>query len=154
MRHVRVISTLDRDQMDSGGKLAVATDFERQYPVIVQRLVRTLVRVAAWSADERNRPAVLASWAHSPAHQASLASVYDDAFLRHRTSPLMDDHYIAALRRDGDDARRFGLLPANADLGLDGWIEPKYVRHALKELRLQGYWSERHGNNMGSERLQ
>lgn len=124
LRHVRVIAWI-------GIKWTAAASWRWQ------RIVNDSARpscsaLCARSCGSQRRvrmsATALPSWAHSSARHASLASVYDDAFLRQRTSPLVDDHYIAALSRDGDDAQRFGLLPANADLGLDGWIGSRSKR--------------------------
>ena len=54
----------------------------------------------------------------------------------------MDDRFMAELRRDCDDAKRFGMIPADADMSFEGWVEPGYLNRALKDLRLEGYWAE------------
>ena len=45
-------------------------------------------------------------------------------------------------RRDSDDAKRFGMIPAEADMSFEGWVEPKYLKQALSDLRLERYWPE------------
>jgi sulfonate transport system substrate-binding protein len=109
----------------------------------VQRVVSTLVKSAAWSSDERNRTMVLESWATSPEQLVTLASANAGSVLKLRMSPLMDEAFTEGLRRDSEDAKRFGLVEANADMSLEGWIESKYVQQALRDLHLEGYWPER-----------
>ena len=125
--------------------------FERRYPGIVQRVVNTLVQTAAWSSDHANREAVLRLMADSnrsyEGHSASLGGVR----LRERLSPILDPHSLARLQEAAADMQRFGMLDSAVDT--DAWHEPKYVRHALAELGLNGFWTEHDpaGNAIGAE---
>jgi serine/threonine protein kinase/ABC-type nitrate/sulfonate/bicarbonate transport system substrate-binding protein len=143
-RGVRVVSVEHggRD-LESPGKLAVSAEFERRHPAVVQRVVTALVKSAAWSSDERNRAQVLELGASSPERLAALGAATAGPGLKECMSPLLDDRFTAGLRRDCEDAKRFGLIPADADMSLEGWVEPKYLRQALRELNLEGYWPER-----------
>jgi sulfonate transport system substrate-binding protein len=143
LRSKRIISDFGNDPiMGSVGKLAVSAEFERQYPTVVQRVVTTLVKSAAWICDERNRTAVLELWASSPERLAALRSASSGPLLKQRMSPLMDEYFMAEIRRDSDDAKRFGMIPADADMSFEGWVEPKYLKQALKDLHLESYWPE------------
>ncbi len=144
LQGARIVANVgSHHSMGNAGKLAVSAEFERRYPSIVQRVVTTLVKAAAWSSEARNRSAVLELWASSPEKYATLASAYANLALKPQLSPLMDANFTAALRRDSDDAKRFGLIPARADMSHDGWVEPKYLRQALRDLHLDTYWTER-----------
>ena len=124
------------------GRLFVAGEFERRYPAIVQRVVTTLVKTAAWLSEETNRAEALNLWANSPEHLAALEQTFADTTIKETVSPLVDEQFLAQLRRDGEDMKRFGFIAADADLSLDGWVEPKYLEHALEELGLGSYWQE------------
>ncbi len=139
----RIVAVESEFDADSAGKLVVSAEFERRHPEVVQRVVTALVKAAAWISYEPNRETVLAAWAHSPERLKALRAASAGPRMKLFMSPLFDDFYQAKLRRDGEDARRFGLLPPDAELNLDGWLEPKYVERALIESGLVGYWSER-----------
>ena len=143
LRGSRVIAELGDDyNVADVGKLAVSADFERRYPEIVQRVVTTLVKSAAWISDERNRETVLELWANSPQQREALAAAYAGPRLKESVTPLMDERFMAGLRRDCEDAKRFGLIRPDADMSFDGWVEPKYLERALNELNLNGLWPE------------
>ena len=101
-----------------------------------------MLKSAAWISSEENRTETLQSWAKSPDDLVALKKMYGGYTLKERMSPLIDDYFLAGLQRDIDDLKRFKLLSPGADTGFDGWVEPKYLNHALAELKLQGYWPE------------
>ncbi|UXY16059.1 ABC transporter substrate-binding protein [Chitiniphilus purpureus] len=122
----------------------VSEAFERQYPQITQRVVTTLVRVAHWNSDERNRKEVFRLWSQSgTAYDDYLKSWAGDA-LRERVNPLLDDYYRASIQKSINEARRFKLI--RRDVSLAGWIEPRYLKTALKTLKLEHYWDEYDAN--------
>jgi sulfonate transport system substrate-binding protein len=128
----------------SFGKLCVSGEFERRYPAIVQRVVTTLVRLAAWASDEKNATQVIQSWATSPDELKRLGRIYGGkAGVREQMSPLMDQYFQLGLRRDSDDAKRFEIIKAESNTGFAGWLEPKYLTRALQDLKLENYWPER-----------
>jgi sulfonate transport system substrate-binding protein len=152
LRGMRIISNVGGDhQLAESGKLAVSGEFERKFPAVVQRVVTTLVRTAAWISDERNRKTVLELWANSPEQHATLKSAHAGPRLKERMSPLMDARFLTELRRDAEDAKRFGFIPADADMSFEGWVEPKYVKQALVELHLERYWPERDAENKAGQ---
>jgi sulfonate transport system substrate-binding protein len=102
------------------------------------------VKTAAWVSDEKNRAAVLESWALSAEHRNILERNYASYTLKERISPLLDDSFLTGLRRDSWDAKRFGLVKqdAEADWHGDAWIDPNYLRQALRELGLEDFWPQ------------
>lgn len=116
-------------------------DFEQQYPHIVQRLVTALVKVAHWQSEEANRDKVFKIWARDGiTPYGDYLKIYEGIKLSAPSSPLLDDYYRARLQAAIDDSKRFKLI--RRDVSVDGWIEPKYLNHALKELKLERYWAE------------
>jgi sulfonate transport system substrate-binding protein len=116
-------------------------EFEKKYPQIVQRLVTALVKVAHYQSEEKNRAEVFRIWSRDGiTPYGDYLKVYEGISLRAPSSPLLDDYYRAQLQRAIDDSKRFKLI--RKDVSLDGWIEPKYLEHALKELKLENYWAE------------
>ncbi len=133
--------TSDAD-ISTPGTVWVGEAFEQQYPHIVQRLVTRLVRVAEWGSKEANRDKQFSLWARAGTspfgdYKTDFAPVKD---LRERVNPLLDEYYLAALQRSINEIKEFKLI--RREVTLDGWIEPKYLNHALKELKLENYWPQ------------
>jgi sulfonate transport system substrate-binding protein len=120
----------------AAGVFWVSEEFETRHPVIVQRVVNVIVRTAAWNSDERNRDAIFElrekiGWSREEFERAWAARP-----LRERYSPHLDEGFFAALRRSVGNAKRFGFMPADAEVSIDDWVEPKYLRRALVEMNL------------------
>jgi sulfonate transport system substrate-binding protein len=60
--------------------------------------------------------------------------------LKLRQSPLLDDFFIARYREGVVAALDFKLIRSSFDVG--PWFDPRYVRTAVHELKLDGYWQE------------
>jgi sulfonate transport system substrate-binding protein len=60
--------------------------------------------------------------------------------LRARINPLLDEYYVASLKSSIEETKKYKLI--RKDVSIDGWIEPKYLEHALKELKLEDYWPQ------------
>ncbi|SMC27785.1 sulfonate transport system substrate-binding protein [Andreprevotia lacus DSM 23236] len=119
----------------------VSEDFEKKYPHIVQRVVNALVKQAAWDSDEKNRDPLFKLWGQSGAVPYSdYVKSWEGYTLKERNTPLLDDYHVASLKRSIDESKRYKLI--RRDVDINGWIEPKYVNNAVKELKLEGYWPE------------
>ena len=57
-----------------------------------------------------------------------------------RLSPLLDEYFVENLKKSIVQAKEFRLI--RRDVSLEGWLAPKYLNTALKELKLEGYWPE------------
>jgi sulfonate transport system substrate-binding protein len=130
----------DADVADTG-LFWVSLEFEQRYPGIVQRLMTALVKTAAWNSDERNRRAVFELWSKPDNTIAAVEANWAGLTLKERVSPLMDDFFMATLRRRAAEERQFGFI--KSAVTVDDWVEPKYLQEALKELHLEGFWPER-----------
>ncbi|MCW7540175.1 ABC transporter substrate-binding protein [Aquabacterium sp. A7-Y] len=119
----------------------VSEAFEKQYPQIVQRVVNALVKTAVWASDEKNRDPQFKLWAQAGSTPyGDYVKTWEGYSLKERNSPLLDEYYFASLRKAVEEARRFRLI--RRDVPLEGWIEPKYVNQALKDLQLEAHWPE------------
>jgi sulfonate transport system substrate-binding protein len=116
----------------------VTEKFEREHPDLTARVVKVLVRAAAWSSDENNREAVFESWAKSGIPIETFRADFEGQTLKYRNTPLLDPFLIAAYRDQAERARQYRLL--RGDVSIDDWFEPKYVDRAIAELGLQNYW--------------
>lgn len=137
-----ILEVRDDPKITRPGTVWVGEEFEAMYPQIVQRIVTRLVKVAYWSTQEANREKEFQAWATSGSqtyidYKKDWDSVPD---LRTRINPLLDEYYVASLRSSIEEAKKFKLI--RKDVSLDGWIEPKYLNQALKELKLEDYWPQ------------
>ena len=121
----------------------IATDaFVTQHPDLTGRVVKVFVTAALWSSQEENREALFAIWAKSGRPVESYRRDFADQPLKYRNSPLLDDFLLAQYRVQAQQAREYGLV--RRDVSVDGWFAPQFLDAALKELRLETYWT-RHG---------
>ena len=119
----------------------VGEEFEKKYPDIVQRVVTTIVKETKFSSEEKNRTELMQMWARqaTDTYLDYIQSWQRDS-LRTRVSPLLDEYYVATLQKSIDETKHYKLI--RHDVDINGWIEPKYLNNALKELKLEHYWDE------------
>ena len=138
----RILELRDDPKISRPGTVWVGEEFERKYPQIVQRLVTRLVKVAHWSTQEANREKEFQAWATAGTqayvdYKRDRETVPD---LRVRINPLLDEYYVASIRSSIEEARKYKLI--RKEVSIEGWIEPKYLNQALKELKLEDYWPQ------------
>lgn len=136
----RLAEVFDDPDISTPGTVWVGEAFEQQYPDIVQRIVTRLVKVAHWSTQDANRETQYQLWTRSGVNtyidnKKSWDRVKD---LRTRMNPLIDDYYLAAIKKSIDETKKYRLT--RREVSLDGWIERKYLDNALRELKLENYW--------------
>ncbi|SMC29936.1 sulfonate transport system substrate-binding protein [Andreprevotia lacus DSM 23236] len=136
----KILFQIPRDpKVTSVGTFWVSEDFEKKYPQIVQRVVTALVKEAQWDSDEKNRDQLFKFWGQAGSTPyGDYVKSWQGYTLKERNSPLLDDYYVAALKKAIDESRRFKLVRSNVDI--NGWLEPKYLNQALKDLKLESYW--------------
>jgi sulfonate transport system substrate-binding protein len=138
----RVLFEIPRDPKVTGvGSFWVSEEFEKKYPQVVQRVVNALVRTSVWASDEKNRDAQFKLWGQvGTTPYADWVRTWEGYTLKERNSPLIDDYFVASLKKAIDESRRFKLI--RRDLSTDGWIDPRYVNQAVHDLKLEGFWPE------------
>lgn len=117
----------------------VTESFEKQYPHIVQRVVTTLVKQAHWSSQEANRAAQYKLWSQSGVPLLDYKKDWDGYALKVRINPLLDEFHRAQLEDAVRVSKQARLI--RRDVDTKTWYEPKYLNHALKELKLENYWT-------------
>ncbi|UXY16058.1 ABC transporter substrate-binding protein [Chitiniphilus purpureus] len=142
----RVLFEIKRDpKITSVGTFWVTEDFEKRYPATTQKVVTALVRAAHYASEEKHRNQVFKYWAASGSTPyGDFLKTWDGYTLKERNSPLLDEYHVASLKKAIDEARRFRLI--RRDVSLEGWLEPRYLNQALKELKLERYWDEHDAN--------
>jgi sulfonate transport system substrate-binding protein len=117
----------------------VGEEFEKKYPQIVQRVVTTVVKEAKFASEEANRTELMKLWSRQATDTyLDYVESWKRDSLRTRISPLLDDYYVSTIQKAIDESKRFKLI--RRDVDVNGWIEPKYLNAALKELKLEHYW--------------
>jgi sulfonate transport system substrate-binding protein len=137
---VRVIYTTRNDSpaFTSNSAFFVADAFERRNPEITYRVVKALVKAAAWASDEANREAVFETWALSGVPAAIYRAEFKGQAVRYRNSPLIDGFLVNFYKEQVVASKQLGYI--RHDVDVDRWIEPKYLQRALAELKLENYW--------------
>jgi sulfonate transport system substrate-binding protein len=138
----KVLFNIPRDpKLTSISTFWVGEEFEKKYPDIVQRVVTTIVKESKWSSDEQNRAEIMKMWSRQATDTYSdYVESWKQYKLRERISPLLDEYYVSRLQTSVDETKHFKLI--RRDVSINGWIEPKYLNAALKELKLEHYWDE------------
>ena len=117
----------------------VAEAFEAAHPDLTQTVTTAFVKAAHWSSEEPNRAALIDLWTKSGTSASVLTEFFSGETLKYRNSPLIDDLFIDQYKQAALQSKAFGLL--RRDVDLNGWFETKYLNAALKELKLEGYWT-------------
>jgi sulfonate transport system substrate-binding protein len=124
----------------SQANLLVTEEFERDNPQLVQRLVKVAVKSAHEISLDANRDKTLQEWSKDGVPFSSWKKEYDGTSLKQRSSPLLDEFFIAFYKDALQSAQKYRMIRGN--INFDQWIEPKYVNQAVKELKLESFWVE------------
>jgi sulfonate transport system substrate-binding protein len=115
-------------------------DFITKYPEITKRVIKTLVLAAKWMADQEANPTVVYNlWTKSGVRFADYKEDFQGQSLKALASPLLDEYLVSQYRKQISEAKRFGLIKNTPNI--DAWIEPRFLKQALKELQLEHYWT-------------
>jgi sulfonate transport system substrate-binding protein len=118
--------------------LLVRNEFADKWPDLVQRVVNTFLKAAAWEAEPKNRAKVYQIWAKSGFGVSAWKYEYDDYLLGERSSPLFDPFYRAQYKRQLATARQLKLV--RRDFDVDAWLDSRFLDQGLKTLGLQKVW--------------
>jgi sulfonate transport system substrate-binding protein len=109
------------------------------------------------AADEANRNQAFEIWAKSGLPDDNFAVDFDGERFGHRLTPPNDDFVIVPYKSRLARAKAYG--PIKKDVDVDGWLEPKHLDRALKDLgldldyegdvRIDGRRVERPGLDLG-----
>ncbi len=136
----QLVSLYDEKEVNRPGSVWVSEAFEQKHPDLVQRIVNRVVKRAHWSTLDANRETQYQWWTRSGVNAyIDNKQVWDRVKdLRTRQNPLLDEYYLASIQRSIDEIKSFRL--SRREVSLEGWVEPKYLNHALREQKLETYW--------------
>jgi sulfonate transport system substrate-binding protein len=126
------------DPASNFGSFIVAGNFATKYPDTTQRVLRAFLRAAYFSAQDEKRSELYDIWARAGQSRASVAIDYDSDSLKERANPLLDEFYIANVKRGIEFAVDKRLIKAGFDIG--SWVDRKDLDAALKSLGYDKYW--------------
>jgi sulfonate transport system substrate-binding protein len=121
---VRIVYSTRNDPpaFTSNSAFFVADDFERQHPEITYRIVKALVKAAAWASDEANREAVFETWAQSGVPTVIYRAEFEGQPVKYRNSPLIDGFLVNFYKEQVVASKQLGYI--RRDVDVDRWIEP------------------------------
>jgi sulfonate transport system substrate-binding protein len=140
-----VYSTRNEDaRFGRNSGIYVTEAFEKAHPDETQKVVTAFVKAARFSADEANRDKLFEIWAKSGLSASSFAKDHEGERLSYRLTPLIDDDFVARYKSQVQSAKAYGLIKKDVDI--DAWLEPKYLKQALKDLGLEHFWPTHDAN--------
>lgn len=116
-------------------------DFIDRYPQITQIVATAYIRAQHWVSREEAREAAIRQATLNGTPLAVAKRSYDDPAVswRDHWSPLFDDLVTHHYRQAVEFAINTKLV--TKPLKVDDLLEPRFIRPALQELRLEAYWS-------------
>ena len=122
--------------------LLATEEFVGANGAVVQRVVKQLVRAAAWASQEGNREALIKLYAANSGNpELSFREELAGDNLGVRYSPLLDDGFIANYQTVLNDGLRLGLIRGEG-FDVKSWFQPQFVQQAIKDLKLEKAWRE------------
>lgn len=118
----------------------VTTKFAKDNPELTQRVVNTFVKAAHTISLDENREEAFDAWTRSGLPKETFEENFDGIRLSHYANPLIDDYVVARYKEQADAAKKYGLLKGDPDI--DNWFDRSFLEQALKDLKLEGFWSE------------
>lgn len=115
-------------------------DFTQANADVTELVVTAWLRAQHWSSLDANREAVIKDATRNGTPESVVRRAYDDPALawKDRFSPLYDDLVYRHYRRVVTFAREQKLI--RKEVRAEDLLEPRFVRAALKNLGLTGYW--------------
>jgi len=126
------------------GAITVTQSFEQKYPAATEKVLRGLVRAAAWVSDEANREEAYRIWSQSGITVEASREEFQGVPLRDVFNPRIDDFFVGQYR-DAVAFTKDQKLIRN-DFDVEGWFLPRYVDQALADLKVGSLWPKRAAN--------
>jgi sulfonate transport system substrate-binding protein len=140
-----VFSTKGRlDPASNFGAFLVADDFARKYPQTTRRVLAGFVRAAYFASQEDNRNELYDIWARAGQSRAAVATDYDGDSLQDRANPLLDDFFVANVKRGVKFSVDNKLIKQGFDI--EAWIDRQSFDAALQSLGPRNFWKPHDAN--------
>lgn len=115
--------------------------FIQRYPELTQLVATAFVKAAYWAAQDQSREQVIRISTRNRTPEKVIRNNYDDPTLswKDRWSPLVDDSVYEHFRNVVAAAQAERLI--RKPLNPRELVEPRFVNAALRDLKLEGYWT-------------
>ena len=125
------------------GGLWASNDFIKKYPELTQTIVTAYVKTSYWTSQAANKDEYIREYATNALPEDVIRKDYDNDIVawKDRWSPLYDDALLTHYKRVTSYAKQSGLV--RNDVDLQQLLNPRFVEHALKELKLEHYWESK-----------
>lgn len=140
---VKIVYTTKGDNPTLGrnSSYLVTTKFATEHPELTQRVVNTFIKAAHTISLDENREEAFEAWALSGLPKETFEEDFRGVRLSHIVNPQIDDYVVARYTEQAEAAKAYGLLKGDPDI--DNWFDRSFLQQALKDLNLEGFWSER-----------
>ena len=125
------------DPASNFGSFVVIEDFAKKYPQTTQRVLQAFLRAAHFASQEENRNELYDIWARAGQSRAAVATDYDGDSLRQRTNPLLDEFYVANVKRGVKFSVDSKLIKQGFDVEL--WVDRKEQELRAQVARLREF---------------
>lgn len=142
----RIIASTKNFSFDGTSGFLVTDMFEKAHPETVARVVKVLTKAAWWASEESNREQLLQFISTRTFAYQYIQQEYAGS-LRERYNPLINEAAIKSFEDTVKFAADHKLIRKEADeTAIRSWFEPQYQQAALKELKLENYWTTPEAN--------
>lgn len=133
---------------DGFGAFLVTESFRDKYPEATEKVVRGLVRAAAWLGDEANREEAFTIWNRAGTPVETIRKSNEGGSLKDKYNLLLDDFFRS--RYESAIAFNKEQKLTRRDVDLSAWIDPTVLDKALKSAGLETFWRKRdaQGNDL------
>lgn len=126
---------------DGFGAFLVTDKFRKAYPESTEKVVRGLVKAAAWLADDKNREEAFEIWARAGTPVEIIRKSNEGSPLKDKYDPRLDDFFVARYRSGIGFNQEQKLTRREVDL--DAWVDRSFVDKAVADLKLEALWPDR-----------
>jgi sulfonate transport system substrate-binding protein len=145
-----IYTSRDQSPKTNGfGAITVTEEFATKYPQATERVVRGIVRAAAWIARPESRDEAFAIWAKSGQPAGSFKEEFEGVDLKAAFDPLVDDFLISQYRSVVAFSHEQKLI--RSDVDVQQWVAPEFLAAALKSLGLEDFWAPRNADGVAAK---
>jgi sulfonate transport system substrate-binding protein len=132
------------DAASTFGSFVVTEAFAKKYPETTQRVVNAFTKAAYYSSQESNRDDLVKTWELTGVPHKGVVQDYAGDSLKDRMSPLLDEFYLANVKRGVAFAQEQKLI--RRPIKVDEWVDASFLNKAIKSLGYEGFWVKHDAN--------
>jgi sulfonate transport system substrate-binding protein len=131
-------------------ELFANADFAAKYPEATARVAKAFVESAYSMSLDKHRDGILRFWGEVTDPYSVELKEYEGVPLKQKIVPLFDPFLKEHYRQAVAYAVQTKLI--RKEFAVDDWFEPRFLEAALRDLKLENYWSrsDPHGTPLAS----